>query len=71
MDDLGRYLNQLTPVAKDISVEKNGSVRNTSLACSKGLTVKAAIKWASKDQNHPKVVFRTRWKELRGSWVRV
>jgi len=42
-DDLGRYLGQITPVAKDIALEKNDRVRIMTLAGSKGLTVKATI----------------------------
>lgn len=42
-DDLGRYLGQITPIAKDIALEKNGKVRIMTLAGSKGLTVKATI----------------------------
>lgn len=42
-DNLDRYLGQITPVAKDIALQKNGAVRIMSLASSKGLTVKATI----------------------------
>jgi DNA helicase-2/ATP-dependent DNA helicase PcrA len=42
-DDLGRYLGQVAPIAKDIALEKNGKVRIMTLASSKGLTVKATI----------------------------
>lgn len=41
--DLGRYLGQITPIARDIALEKSGRVRIMTLAASKGLTVKAAI----------------------------
>jgi superfamily I DNA/RNA helicase len=40
---LDRYLGQITPIAKDIALEKTDKVRIMSLAGSKGLTVKAAI----------------------------
>jgi DNA helicase-2/ATP-dependent DNA helicase PcrA len=43
VDDLGRYLGQMTPIAKDIALEKSDKVRIMTLAGSKGLTVKAAI----------------------------
>jgi superfamily I DNA/RNA helicase len=43
VDDLGRYLGQITPIAKDIALEKSDKVRIMTLAGSKGLTVKAAI----------------------------
>jgi superfamily I DNA/RNA helicase len=42
-DDLGRYLGQVTPIAKDIALEKADRVRIMTLAGSKGLTVKATI----------------------------
>jgi DNA helicase-2/ATP-dependent DNA helicase PcrA len=42
-DDLGRYLGQITPIAKDIALEKVDRVRIMTLAGSKGLTVKATI----------------------------
>jgi DNA helicase II / ATP-dependent DNA helicase PcrA len=41
--DLGRFLGLITPISKDIALEKNGKVRIMSLASSKGLTVKATI----------------------------
>lgn len=41
--DLGRYLGQIAPIAKDIALEKNGKVRIMTMAGSKGLTVKATI----------------------------
>jgi superfamily I DNA/RNA helicase len=43
VDDLGRYLGQITPIAKDIALEKSDRVRIMTLAGSKGLTVKATI----------------------------
>ena len=43
VEDLDRYLGQITPVAKDIAVEKSDKVRIMTLASSKGLTVKATI----------------------------
>jgi DNA helicase-2/ATP-dependent DNA helicase PcrA len=43
VDDLGRYLGQITPIAKDIALEKSDKVRIMTLAGSKGLTVKATI----------------------------
>jgi DNA helicase-2/ATP-dependent DNA helicase PcrA len=43
VDDLGRYLGQVTPIAKDIALEKINTVRVMTLAGSKGLTVKATI----------------------------
>jgi DNA helicase-2/ATP-dependent DNA helicase PcrA len=43
VDDLGRYLGQITPIAKDIALEKRDKVRIMTLAGSKGLTVKATI----------------------------
>jgi DNA helicase-2/ATP-dependent DNA helicase PcrA len=43
VDDLGRYLGQITPIAKDIALEKTDKVRVMTLAGSKGLTVKATI----------------------------
>jgi DNA helicase-2/ATP-dependent DNA helicase PcrA len=42
-DDFGRYLGQITPIAKDIALEKSDRVRIMTLAGSKGLTVKATI----------------------------
>jgi ATP-dependent DNA helicase UvrD/PcrA len=42
-DDLGRYLGQITPIAKDIALEKSDRVRIMTLAGAKGLTVKATI----------------------------
>ena len=42
-EDLGRYLGQIAPIAKDIALEKNAKVRIMTLAGSKGLTVRAAI----------------------------
>jgi DNA helicase-2/ATP-dependent DNA helicase PcrA len=42
-DDLGRYLGQVAPIAKDMALEKNRKVRIMTLASSKGLTVKATI----------------------------
>ncbi|MEK7601436.1 MAG: ATP-dependent helicase [Patescibacteria group bacterium] len=41
--DFDRYLGQITPIAKDIALEKNDAVRIMTLAGSKGLTVKATI----------------------------
>src|SRR3989344_3529830 len=43
--DIGfdQFLGQITPIAKDIALEKNGAVRIMTLAGSKGLTVKATI----------------------------
>lgn len=41
--DLNRYLGQITPVAKDIALEKGSAVRIMTLAGSKGLTVRATI----------------------------
>ena len=43
VDDLGRYLGQITPIAKDIALEKSDKVRIMTLTGSKGLTVKAAV----------------------------
>jgi superfamily I DNA/RNA helicase len=43
VDDLGRYLGQITPIAKDIALEKSDKVRIMTLTGSKGLTVKATI----------------------------
>jgi DNA helicase II / ATP-dependent DNA helicase PcrA len=43
VDDLGRYLGQIAPIAKDIALEKSDNVRIMTLAGSKGLTVKATI----------------------------
>ena len=43
VDDLGRYLGQITPIAKDIALEKSDKVRIMTLTGSKGLTVKASI----------------------------
>jgi DNA helicase-2/ATP-dependent DNA helicase PcrA len=42
-DELDRYLGQITPIAKDIALEKNGRVRIMTFAGSKGLTVRATI----------------------------
>lgn len=42
-EDLDRYLGQITPIAKDIALEKNYKVRIMTLAGAKGLTVKATI----------------------------
>jgi ATP-dependent DNA helicase UvrD/PcrA len=42
-DELGRYLGQITPIAKDIALEKGDKVRIMTLASSKGLTVRATI----------------------------
>lgn len=38
-----RYLGQMSPIAKDIAVEKKEAVRIMTLSSSKGLTVKATI----------------------------
>jgi superfamily I DNA/RNA helicase len=43
VDDPGRYLGQITPIAKDIALEKSDKVRIMTLAGAKGLTVKATI----------------------------
>ena len=42
-DELGRYLGQITPIAKDIALEKGNKVRIMTLAGSKGLTARATI----------------------------
>ena len=42
-DGLDRYLGQITPIAKDIALEKGSAVRIMTLASSKGLTVRATI----------------------------
>jgi DNA helicase-2/ATP-dependent DNA helicase PcrA len=42
-DTLDRYLGQITPIAKDIALEKGDAVRIMTLAGSKGLTVRATI----------------------------
>ena len=41
--DLGRYLGQIAPLAKDEALAKSAGVRIMTLAGSKGLTVEAAI----------------------------
>ena len=41
--DLGRYLGQIAPLAKDGALAKSAGVRIMTLAGSKGLTVEAAI----------------------------
>jgi DNA helicase-2/ATP-dependent DNA helicase PcrA len=40
---LGRYLNQVAPVAKDLAYSRSTGVRIMSMAASKGLTVEATI----------------------------
>src|SRR6266850_1143586 len=42
-DTLDRYLGQITPIAKDIALEKTDAVRIMTLAGTKGLTVRATI----------------------------
>lgn len=42
-DDLGRYLGQIWPLAKDDALAKSNGVRVMTLASSKGLTVEASI----------------------------
>jgi DNA helicase-2/ATP-dependent DNA helicase PcrA len=42
-EDLGRYVSQIWPLAKDITLAKSEGVRIMTLASSKGLTVEAAI----------------------------
>lgn len=42
-DDLGSYLGQIAPLARDLALARSDGVRIMTLAGSKGLTVEAAI----------------------------